>query len=82
MEIYVKNAGELEPLIKEVLAETEATWGEGGLTVTLDKCDEGVRVVSDGKNVTLYYSDLTSLFRGIGTVVLSLDLNSEFITTI
>ena len=69
MKIYVQNPGEYEELIKEVLTETEATWGEGDITVTLDNYDEGVRVISDGKNVTLYYSDLTSLFRGIGTVV-------------
>ncbi len=69
MNFFVRNPGIYEPLIKEVLTETEAVWGEGGITVTLAECDEGVRVVSDGENVTLYYSDLTSLFRGLGTAV-------------
>lgn len=69
MNILVTNAGQYEQRIKEVLTETPCTWGPDGLIVTLERCEEGVRVVSDGKNVTLYYSDLTSLFRGIGTVV-------------
>lgn len=69
MYFFINNPGEYESLIKEVLTETEAEWGKGGINVTLDKCDQGVRVVSDGKNVTIYYSDLTSLFRGIGTAV-------------
>ncbi len=68
MNITVLNPGAFEAPIKELLNETTASWGDGGVTVTLEKCDEGVRVVSDGSNVTLYYSDLTSLFRGIGTI--------------
>lgn len=69
MRIYVTNANELETIIKEVLTETVAEWGEGDIAVTLDLCDKGFRAVSDGNAVTLYYSDKTSLFRGLGVVV-------------
>ncbi len=69
MKIVIKNAGTLEKIIKEVLTETTAQWGEGGVNITLDKCDEGVKIVSDGKNITLLYSQTASLFRGLGIIV-------------
>ena len=69
MNIIVKNAGQYEAAIKEALIETAYTWGDGGIEVTLDKCDKGIKVISDGKKVTLYYSTLNSLFRGIGIII-------------
>ncbi|MBE6650357.1 MAG: beta-N-acetylhexosaminidase [Ruminococcaceae bacterium] len=69
MNIIFTNAKKYEAIIKEVLTETTAVWGEGGVYVTLDKCDEGIRIVSDGKDITLYYSTLNSLFRGIGVII-------------
>ncbi len=69
MKIFVNNAGQCEEAIKEALTETAYTWGEGGINVTLGKCDEGIKIVSDGKNATLLYSTLNSLFRGIGVII-------------
>ena len=69
MKIYVNANESLQNLIKEVILDSVAEWGEGGIDVTLDKCDRGVKVLSDGKNVTLYYSDLTSLLKGIGIII-------------
>ncbi len=69
MNIIFTNADRHEELIRDVLTETTAVWGEGGVYVTLDKCDEGIRIISDGKDITLYYSTLNSLFRGIGVII-------------
>ena len=69
MKILVIANESLQNLIREAITDTVAEWGEGGITVTLDKCDRGVKVSSDGKNATLYYSDLISLFKGIGIII-------------
>ncbi|MBQ5746660.1 MAG: family 20 glycosylhydrolase, partial [Clostridia bacterium] len=69
MKIFVTNPGKYEFAIKEVLTETVAEWGEGDITVTLDSCDTGLKAVSDGKSVTLCFSDVTSLLRGIAVIV-------------
>ena len=69
MKLYIINADKYENEIKELLTETGCTWGDGGVTITLDKCDEGIKIKSDGKNITLYYSTLNSLFRGIGVII-------------
>ncbi len=71
MKIYVNGNSDLICLIQEVLTETVAEYGEGGLTVELKETDEGLKITSDGKNATLYYSDKTSLFRGIGILISS-----------
>lgn len=69
MKIYVNANESLQNLIKEAISDSIAEWGEGGINITLDKCDSGVKVSSDGKKVTLYYSDLTSLLKGIGIII-------------
>ena len=69
MKIYIDVNESLQKLIKEAMSDSIAEWGEGGIYVTLDKCDRGVKVSSDGKNVTLCYSDLTSLLKGIGIII-------------
>ena len=69
MKIYIDVNESLQKLIKEAMSDSIAEWGEGGIYVTLDKCDRGVKVSSDEKNVTLYYSDLTSLLKGIGIII-------------
>ncbi len=69
MKIFVENAGALEQPIKEVLSETSCAWDENGITVTLGKCDEGIKIISDGKKITLLYSEAASLFRGLGVII-------------
>ena len=69
MKLYITNAGQYESEIKELLQETSCGWGEGGVVITLDRCDEGIKITSDGKSITLCYSTVNSLFRGIGVII-------------
>ncbi len=69
MKIFVTNPEKYEYAIKEVLTETVAEWGEGGINVEIDRCEKGLKIVSDGNKAKLYFSDVTSLLRGIGVIV-------------
>lgn len=69
MKIFINNAGALEPILKEVIAETVAEWDKGGVEVELKEAKEGLKVTSDGKRAFIEYSDKISLFRGIGIII-------------
>ncbi len=69
MNIIVKNPGKFENLIKEVLGETTAVWGEGGMSITLASCNDGLHIFSDGENAVVSFSSTISLFRAIGIII-------------
>lgn len=71
MKIFINGNQELVALIKEAMTETVHEYGEGGLTVNLEKTDDGLKIISDGKKATLFYSSKPSLFRGIGILLSS-----------
>ena len=69
MKIFINNPDKYEFAIKEVLLETTAEWGEGDVCIDLEACENGLKISSDGKNIKLAFSDITSLLRGIAVII-------------
>ena len=71
MKIFVKSPCEHIDIIKDVLKETIAEWGEGDITVEAIACNckKELKVTSDGKNAVIRYSSITALLRGIGIII-------------
>ncbi len=69
MKIYVNTTAEWQELVRELLPETTAEWGEGGLTVTTAPYEHGLKIVANGRDITLFCADKTSFFKGIGLIL-------------
>jgi len=70
MKIIVNNCEYID-IIKEALEETTSEWGEGGIVVEAVKTDEDktLKIKSDGKTATIWYSSKPALLRGIAIIL-------------